>query len=513
MTKELEKLTIKTAAEEFKNRRLKATELVNFYLQKIQRLNPKINAYNTVLEKEALEQAAESDKRFEEGKSKGLLDGMPIALKDNISLEGVKTTASSKILANYLPVYDASVVSKLKAAGAIILGKTNLDEFAMGSSTETSFWGPTKNPFDRERVSGGSSGGSAAAVAGGMALGALGSDTGGSIRQPASFCGVVGFKPTYGAVSRYGLLAMASSLDQIGPIAKTAEDAEIMFETISGQDPKDSTSIKSEILNPKSLPRRQAGETNSKFEIQNIKIGVPKEYFGQGLNPEVRRIVEKAIDGFGRLGAEIQEISLPNQKYALSCYYIIMPVEVASNLARYDGIKYGYSEIRNPKSETRNLLEIYIKTRSEGFGKETKRRILLGTYASSAGYVDQYYNQAQRVRALVKKDFDEAFSEVDFLMGPVSPEVAFKIGAKSDPLTMYLSDIYTIAVNLAGLPAISVPAGFSSLNQKNPTPGVGLNGLPVGLQIIGPQFGDLEVLNLAKIYEGERDGLSSASIS
>jgi len=485
-----EKLTISQTQNDFQAGKLKPTALVKFYLAEIQKINPDLNIYLEVLKEESLRQAEESEKRYQAGKPKGPLDGMPIALKDNISTKNVLTTASSKILENYRPPYDATVVEKLREAGAIILGKTNLDEFAMGSSTETSFFGPTKNPYDLTRVPGGSSGGSAAAIASNLALVALGSDTGGSIRQPASFCGIVGFKPTYGAVSRYGLLAMASSLDQIGPMTKTVRDAEILFGVISGADPKDSTSIN---IN-------QNAKCKSQNDISKCKIGVPKEYFGQGLEPAVRKIIKKAIDQLKSLGAKIQEISLPNSKYALSCYYIIMPVEVSSNLARYDGLKYGYSATQNSKLKTQNLLEVYLKTRSDGFGVEAKRRIMLGTYASSAGYIDKYYNQAQKVRTLIKKDFDKAFSEVDFILGPVSPEKAFKIGQKSDPLTMYLSDIYTIAVNLAGLPAISVPAGM-------------VDDLPVGLQIIGPQFSDWQIFKLAKVFERIRGELSYPEIS
>ena len=333
----------------------------------------------------------------------------------------------------------------------------------------------TKNPHDQTRVPGGSSGGSAAAVAANMCIVAIGSDTGGSIRQPASFCGIVGFKPTYGAVSIYGLLAMASSLDQIGPMTKTVEDTEILFDIIKGYDEKDSTSLNNEIQ-------------ISKLEIRNLKLGIPREYFTEGLDPGVKKIINTAIDELRGLGAQVKEVSLPNTKYALSCYYIIMPVEVASNLSRYDGIKYGLSS-----SEANDLLDIYIKSRSAGFGQEAKRRIILGTHTSSAGYVDQYYNQAQKVRNLIKKDFDEVFKEVDFVLGPVTPTTAFKIGEKNnDPLTMYLSDIYTIAVNLAGLPAISVPVGLSDSPDGR---------LPVGLQIIGPQLSDLNIINLAKKIE------------
>ena len=482
----LNNFTIKQAAEKLKNGGITSVDLTRACLDAAKDNNEKINAFISFLEKEAMEAAEESDKRRKNGEVMSEIDGIPIALKDNMAMEGTITTAGSKILENFKSPYDATVVTKLKNAGAVILGKTNMDEFAMGSSTETSAFGPTKNPWDIERVPGGSSGGSAAAVASNMAIAALGSDTGGSIRQPASLCGIIGFKPTYGTVSRYGLFAMASSLDQIGPMTKTAEDAEILFNVIAGYDEKDSTSLnpKSEIRNPKQI------------EISNIKIGIPKEYFAEGLDPKVKKIIEDSIETFKKLGAEIKEISLPDQKYALACYYIIMPVEVSSNLARYDGIKYGFSA-----KDAENLIDVYLKTRSEGFGKEAKRRIMLGAYTSSAGYIDQYYNKAQKVRVLIKKDFDEAFKEVDFILGPVAPTTAFKIGEKvDDPLTMYLSDIYTIAVNLAGLPAISMPAGLS-------------NNLPVGLHIIGPQFSDNNLLNLSKIYEGARNELPRAPIS
>ncbi|MFA6492937.1 MAG: Asp-tRNA(Asn)/Glu-tRNA(Gln) amidotransferase subunit GatA [Patescibacteria group bacterium] len=478
-------LNIKKISELYAAGKLKSVEVVQSYLEKISSTNQELNAFIKVLGDDALKMAEESQKRFESKSQKGLLDGIPIAIKDNIAIEGIETTAASKILEGFIPPYEATVIKKLKAAGAVILGKTNMDEFAMGSSTENSVFGPTKNPSDKDRVPGGSSGGSAAAVAADMAPLALGSDTGGSIRQPASFTGIVGFKPTYGTVSRYGLFAMASSLDQIGPMAKTVEDAEILYDVIRGHDVKDSTSLKEEIK-------------KEKINLKDLKIGIPKEYFAEGLDPEVKKVIERAIEKFKEIGAQIKEVSLPNSKYALSCYYIIMPVEVASNLARYDGIKYGFSaQKQSSKLTAQNLLDIYLETRSNGFGKEVKRRVMLGTYTSSSGYIDQYYNKAQKVRALIKKDFDKVFEEVDFILGPVSPETAFKIGQKSDPLTMYLSDIYTIAVNLAGLPAISIPCGK-------------VNSLPVGLQIIGPQLSDFRVLGLAKIYEGVRDGLQGA---
>lgn len=512
MANELNKLTIKQASEKLqKSQDISSVELTKSCLEQIEKDNPKLNAILSVIEDGALKAAKESDKRFAiSHKRRSPLDGVPIVVKDNMMMTGTITTAGSKILENFKATYDATVVSKLKKAGAVIIGKTNMDEFAMGSSTENSAYGPTKNPHDIERVPGGSSGGSAAAVTADMCVAALGSDTGGSIRQPASLCGIVGFKPTYGTVSRYGLLAMASSLDQIGPMTKTVEDAEILFKIIKGYDSKDSTST------PPNLPLERGGKVG-------YKIGIPKEYFGEGLESGVRKVIEEAIDKLKYLGAEIKEISLPNQKYALATYYIIMPVEVASNLARYDGIKYGFST-NNQQLTTDNLLDVYLKSRSNGFGKEAKRRIMLGTYASSAGYVDRYYNKAQKVRALIKKDFDEAFKEVDFIVGPVSPTVAFKFGEKTaDPLTMYLSDIYTIAVNLAGLPAISIPAGLSKPNHIDLEPGSRserLGGLPVGLHIIGPQFSDYQILDMAKKFaktnswhSGARNGLQGETVS
>jgi len=490
----LNNLTIKEASEKLQNNEITSVQLTEACLDKIEKRNPELNAFITVLEKEALELAEASDERRAKGDILSPIDGVPIALKDNMCMLGTKTTAASKILENFMAPYDATVVTKLKDAGAVILGKTNMDEFAMGSSTENSAFGVTKNPHNISRVPGGSSGGSAAAVAGDLCVAAIGSDTGGSIRQPASFCGIVGFKPTYGAVSRYGLLAMASSLDQIGPMTKTAEDAEILFKIIAGPDEKDATSL--------SFPTgpRQDRESGSPMsdsvrledDMKNIKIGIPKEYFAEGLDESVKEKIKDAIEQLKSLGAEIIDISLPNTKYALSCYYIVMPVEVASNLSRYDGIKFGLSadKIQDTRNKIQTLLDNYIMSRSIGFGAEAKRRIILGTYASSAGYVDQYYNKAQAVREMIKQDFQKAFEEVDFIMGPVTPTTAFKIGEKTnDPLEMYLSDIYTIAVNMAGLPAISIP--------------LKTDGLPVGLQIIGPQKSDLQILELAKIYEAD----------
>ncbi len=410
------------------------------------------------------------------GKGNGPLWGVPIAVKDNICIKGKETTCSSNILKGFMPPYDATVVDRLNAAGYLLVGKTNLDEFAMGSSTENSGFFTTHNPWDLNRVPGGSSGGSAAAVAAGECLAAIGSDTGGSIRQPASFCGVVGLKPTYGRVSRFGLVAFASSLDQIGPITRTAYDAAYLLSVISGHDPRDSTSAKVE---PFSF------ENAVKEGVKDLVIGVPEEYFGDGLDSEVKERVESAISVLKGLGVGVKEISLPHSPYGVAAYYLVATAEASSNLARYDGVKYGY-RAKDPK----DLLEMYLETRSRGFGEEVKRRIMLGTYALSSGYYDAYYLKAQKVRTLIKGDFDRAFEVCDAIVTPTSPTPAFRIGEKmDDPLTMYLSDIYTISVNLAGIPAVSIPCGFSSDN------------LPIGLQIMGRPFDEETILRLAHNYQ------------
>jgi len=475
----VDQLTIREFHQGLKNKDFSALEACQFFLNKIKKEDKKINSFLHLSEELALMQAREIDEMIASGREISLLAGVPCAIKDNILVKDIKCTAGSKILKNYIAPYDATVVRKLKEQKAIILGKTNLDEFAMGSSTENSAFFPTKNPFDLERVPGGSSGGSAAAVAANFCFFALGSDTGGSIRQPASFCGVVGLKPTYGTVSRYGLIAFASSLDQIGPITKSVEDCKIVFDVIKGKDDLDSTSIK---LN----------ESNLKSEILNLKslkIGVPKEYFIEGIDPEVDKVIRNAIQKYEEWGAEIEEVSLPHTEYALACYYIIAPSEASANLARYDGIKYGYSKISNLKSQISNLLDVYLYSRGEGFGPEVRRRIMLGTYALSAGYYEAYYLRAQKVRTLIKKDFEKAFEKVDFIFTPVSPTLPFKIGEKiSDPLAMYLSDIFTISVNLAGLPALVLPCGKS-------------NGLPIGLQIIGNYFKEEKIFQIANFFE------------
>ncbi len=468
----LNELTIKQAHDGLTAKKFTSVELTEACLAQIKKLNKKLNAFITVTEKEALAQASAADKKIAHGGKIGILEGVPVALKDNILVKDTRATVGSKILENYVAAYDATVVEKLKAAGAVILGKTNLDEFAMGASTETSYFGPTKNPHDAARVPGGSSGGSAAAVAANMCIYALGSDTGGSVRQPASFCGVVGMKPTYGAVSRYGLMAMASSLDQIGPITKTAEDAELVFDIIRGRDEMDSTTVE----------ELRSTKQKTKINVKNLKVGVPKEYFVAGMDKDVEKNVRSAIDKLKREGAKIKEVSLPHAKYALAVYYLIVPAEVSANMARYDGIRYGYRTER-----AKNLLETYLKTRAEGFGDEVKRRIMLGTYALSAGYHDAYYLQAQKMRTLIRQDFEKVFKEVDCLVMPTAPTTAFKIGEKiDDPLTMYLSDIFTVSANVTGLPAISVPCGE-------------VKKLPVGLQIMTPWFSEEKIFQIAKL--------------
>ena len=474
-------LTIKKFHESLIKKQFSASEITKAFFDYIEKKDTEIGAYLRLSKDSALSQAEVVDEDLSAGREVDILAGVPLAIKDNILIENEPTTAASKILANYRAAYDATVIKKLKQAGAVFLGKTNMDEFAMGSSTENSGFKITKNPHDLERVPGGSSGGSAAAVAADMAVAALGSDTGGSIRQPAGFCGVVGLKPTYGAVSRYGLIAMASSLDQIGPITKTVEDAEILFDIIKGKDQLDSTSVESQIANRKS-------------QIADYTIGIPKEYFVAGLNKEVGEAIDEAIKKLKSLGIKFKEISLPHTKYALSCYYIIMPAEVSANLARFDGIRY--AQISNLKSQISNLRDIYFKQRGEGFGEEVKRRIILGTFVLSSGYYDAYYSKAQKVRKLIKEDFDKAFKEVDVILTPVSPTPAFKIGEKTDdPLQMYLSDIFTIPVNLAGLPAISIPVNLKAQNSKLKA------NLPIGFQLIGKHFHEADILAVGQQYE------------
>lgn len=472
--------------EKLKNGETTARSLAESYLSRIRERDGEIGAYLTLLEEASLRDADRIDERIARGEEIGMLAGIPGAIKDNMCLSGTRTTAGSKILDSYVSPYDATAVRRLREAGAVILGKTNMDEFAMGSSTESSAYRPTRNPVDPERVPGGSSGGSAAAVAADMAVFSLGSDTGGSIRQPASFCGVVGLKPTYGRVSRSGLIAMASSLDQIGPFARTVEDAAIIFSDIYGYDPKDVTTAESD---------SKRFETYLGGDIRGLRIGLPKEYFSADLDDDIREVTERAVERFRFLGAEIVDVSLPHAKYALPTYYIIMPSEVSSNLARFDGIRYGVPvNDRQERAEgTGNLLETYLDTRGYGFGPEVKRRIMLGTYALSAGYYDAYYKKAQSVRNLIRKDFAEAYSKADLIFSPTSPETAFRFGEKSDdPLRMYLSDIYTVTANLAGVPAISFPTGTVDTDGK---------ALPVGGQLMGRWFDEETMLRAADSFE------------
>jgi len=476
---DLKNLTIKNFQKGLREKNFSSFEITEEYFKYIKKKDPEINAYLSLLKEAALKQASEVDVKIAKREEFYSLTGVPLAIKDNILIENEITTSASKILENYKASYNATVIKKLKNEDALFLGKTNMDEFAMGSSTENSAFKKTKNPRDISRVPGGSSGGSAAAVAADMAVAALGSDTGGSIRQPASFCGVVGLKPTYGAVSRYGLMAMASSLDQVGPITKTVEDAEILFNAIKGFDPMDATSQQPTTHNPQPTT------------IKDLTIGLPKEYFIEGLDNQTSKAINEAIESLKKAGIKFKEISLPHTKYALSCYYIIMPAEVSANLTRFDGIRY--ARITNHKSQIESLKEIYFRQRGEGFGPEVKRRIILGTFVLSSGYYDAYYAKAQKVRNLIRKDFDKAFDPsadgVNVILTPVSPTPAFHFGEKTDdPLKMYLSDIFTIPVNLAGLPAISIP----TRPMESP---------PVGFQLIGKHFRENDILEIGKLYE------------
>jgi aspartyl-tRNA(Asn)/glutamyl-tRNA(Gln) amidotransferase subunit A len=461
------------------NKEQSVVELTQTTLDRLQALEPKLKSFLCITPDQALAQARQVDAKIAAGDSIGLLTGIPIAIKDNMCTKGIPTTCGSKILENFVPPYESTVTQKLLNAGAIIVGKTNMDEFAMGSSTETSAYHLTANPWDLERVPGGSSGGSAAAVAGGQVTIALGSDTGGSIRQPAAFCGVVGMKPTYGLVSRYGLVAFASSLDQIGPFSRSVEDAAILLQAIAGYDPKDATSLNVPIPDYVSALRPDLKSQ------RRLRIGVIQETFGEGLDPTVEAAVNQAVKQLQELGAEIEMISCPQFRYGLSAYYIIAPSEASANLARYDGVKYGFRA-----AEADNLLGMYTRTRAQGFGKEVKRRIMIGTYALSAGYYDAYYLKAQKVRTLIKQDFEKAFNQVDILVCPTSPTTAFKAGEKTDdPLGMYLLDLMTIPVNLAGLPALSLPCGFDD------------KGLPIGLQLIANVLQEEVLLSVAYAYE------------
>lgn len=467
----------KTIAELSQGLQLKqfsSLELTEHFLKRIQEHNGKLNAFITVTDELALAQAKDADNRLASGQS-GPLTGVPIAQKDIFCTLGVRTSCGSKMLDNFIAPYNATVVERFNQAGAVMLGKLNMDEFAMGSSNETSYYGPVKNPWDVGTVPGGSSGGSAAAVASRIAPGATGTDTGGSIRQPAAFCGITGLKPTYGLVSRWGMIAFASSLDQGGPMARTAEDCALMLQTMAGFDAKDSTSV-----------NRPVADFSSTLNdsVKGLRIGLPKEFFGEGLDPDIAKLIQEAVAEYEKLGATVKEVSLPNMNLSGPAYYVVAPAECSSNLARFDGVRYGH-RCKNPK----DLHDLYTRSRGEGFGAEVKRRILIGTYVLSAGYYDAYYLKAQKIRRLISEDFKRAFQEVDVIMGPTSPSVAFRFGEKSaDPIAMYLSDIYTIAVNLAGLPGMSLPVGFS-------------NNLPVGMQIIGDYFSESRLLNVAHQYQ------------
>ena len=470
------------------SKELSASEIAQAYLDQIDRVDHQVHAFLHRDDEDFLSQAKESDARRAEGKTLGPLDGIPVGIKDVISVKGQPLTAASKILKDYISPYDATVITKLKEAGAVIGGRLNLDEFAMGSSTENSAYGPTRNPWDFDRVPGGSSGGSSAAVAAREAPLTLGSDTGGSIRQPASLCGVVGVKPTYGMVSRYGLAAFASSLDQIGPFSQTVEDAALLLEIISGHDPLDSTSYPTEVPHYAS-----ALETS----LEPCTLGLPKEFFGDGMDDEVRKAIEQTIEFYKGLGHKIVEVSLPTTDLAVPVYYVIATAEASSNLARYDGIRY-----TSRSAASTNAIDVYAKSRGEGFGEEVKRRCILGTYGLSSGYYDAYYLKAQKTRTLIREDFSRVFKEVDVILTPTAPTPAFKFGEKSnDPISMYLSDIYTISTNLAGLPALSVPCGFT------------VGGLPIGMQLIGQAFDESNLLSIAHAYDREhRYGCKAPSI-
>lgn len=473
---DITELTVHELIEKLEKKELTSTEIIQSYVDRIKEKEPEVQAFVTILEEEALKQAKNIDEKRKLGEITNKLAGIPIGIKDNMCTKGIKTTCSSRMLENFVSPYDATVVEKLNSENLIDLGKLNMDEFAMGGSTEYSYFHKTFNPWNLNKVPGGSSGGSAAAVAANMVPWALGSDTGGSIRQPSSFCGVVGLKPTYGLVSRYGLVAFASSLDQIGPITKDVEDAAILLNLIAGHDEKDTTSA--------DMSKRDYTK-NLKSDIKEKKIGVPKEFFGEGINAGVKEKLQQAIETYKELGVDVEEFSLDIAKYSLATYYIIACAEASSNLGRFDGIRYGY---RTP--EFSNLKELYKKSRSEGFGPEVKRRIILGTYVLSSGYYDAYYKKAQQVRTLVMNEFNKAFEKYDVILTPTAPTVAFDIGSKSNnPLEMYLADICTVSVNIAGLPGISIPSGVDS------------EGMPVGMQLIGNKFDEEKLLNMAYIFE------------
>jgi len=467
-------LTVAELARALRRREVSSRELTRAFLDRIDKYRG-LNAFITLDAERSLAQAQAADARLAKGEA-GPVTGVPIAQKDIFCAEGWPTTCGSKMLSNFIAPYDATVIERFNAAGAVILGKTNMDEFAMGSSNETSHYGPVKNPWDPKSVPGGSSGGSAAAVAARLAPAATGTDTGGSIRQPAALTSLTGLKPSYGRVSRYGMIAFASSLDQGGPMARSAEDCAILLNAMAGFDPRDSTSL------DRPVPDYAATLGD---DIQGLRIGLPREYFGEGLHAEIARAVEAAVDQLKKLGADVVDVELPNSKLAVPCYYVLAPAEASSNLSRYDGVRYGYRT-----SEYDDLMDMYCKTRAEGFGAEVKRRIMIGTYALSAGYYDAYYLKAQKLRRLIAEDFTRAFAHCDVILGPATPTTAFKLGAKTDdPVAMYLNDIYTVPVNLAGLPGLSVPAGFDR------------QGLPIGLQIIGKYFDEARLLNVAHRYQ------------
>jgi len=477
---ELYELTVHELSDLIKEKKVSAVEITKSYLDRIEKIDSKVGSYLSVLGEDAVKKAMEVQEKIDKGEAKSPLSGIPVAIKDNICTEGIKTTCASKMLHNFVPPYNATIVKKLLDDNVVIIGKLNMDEFAMGGSTENSYFKPTKNPWDLERVPGGSSGGSATAVAANLTAFSLGSDTGGSIRQPASFCGVVGMKPTYGAVSRFGLVAFASSLDQIGPLTKDVTDCAIVLNCITGHDPMDSTSANVE------YPDYTKALVN---DVKGLRIGIPKEYMGEGINPEVRDAVLNAVEVLKKLGAQCEEFSLPLTEYAIPAYYLISSAEASSNLARYDGIKYGYRA-----EKYTDLLDLYKQTRSEGFGTEVKRRIMLGTYALSSGYYDAYYKKALQVRTLIKKGFDEAFEKYDIILGPTAPTTAYKLGEKvNNPLEMYLGDIYTVSVNIAGLPGLVVPCGFDS------------KGLPIGLQLIGKPFDESTLIQVGYTFEQNTD--------
>jgi aspartyl-tRNA(Asn)/glutamyl-tRNA(Gln) amidotransferase subunit A len=473
---DLTSLTIDAARSAIQERKITSMALVESFYEHIQKEDGEIGAFLTLTRERAIEQADRIDRMAAEGKPLPPLGGVPVAIKDVMCTRGVRTTAGSKILGNFVPPYDCTAVARLEAAGAVVLGKLNCDEFAMGSSNENSAFRPVRNPRDKTRVPGGSSGGSAAAVAADMAVAALGSDTGGSIRQPAAFCGVVGVLPTYGRVSRYGLIAFASSLDHIGPLTKTVKDAALVLRTIAGRDAMDATSA--EVPVPDYVAELEK-------PVRGLSVGVAKEYFGEGLDPEIRKAVEEGIRALAKQGCEVVPVSLPHSEYAIPTYYIVATAEASSNLARFDGVRYGYRA-----KGVRTLSDMYRRSRDEGFGAEAKRRIMLGTYALSAGYYDAYYLRAQKVRTLLTRDFDEAFKKVDAIVTPTTPTAAFRLGEKvDDPLAMYLADVYTVTADLAGIPGISIPCGRTSEN------------LPIGMQILGRHFDESTILRLAHAYE------------